>query len=43
MCRYVQMPEEGVGSPGAGVIGVCELPGVVLGTKLRFLLSSPCS
>lgn len=29
-----QRPEEGTGSPGTEVIGICELLGVVLGTEL---------
>lgn len=33
-CRYLQMPEEGVGPPGAGITSDCGLPKVVLGTKL---------
>ena len=31
---HLQRPEKCVGSPGAGVEGVCELPDEVLGTKL---------
>lgn len=33
MCTRMQLPEEarGIGSPGAGAIGTCELPGVGTG------------
>lgn len=33
---YSQKPEEGVVCPGVGVMGGCEPPNGVLGTKLRF-------
>lgn len=34
-CRYLGRQEEGVGSPGLGVISGCELPYVVQGDELR--------
>lgn len=33
-CRYLQILEEGVGPPGAGITSGCGLPKVVLETKL---------
>jgi hypothetical protein len=33
VCRCPGSPEEGIGSLGAGVTGICEIP-EVLGTKL---------
>ena len=37
-CRYLQRPEEGAGSPAAGVTGSCELPCVCW--ELSFVRSS---
>lgn len=31
VCRHLRRPEDGLGFPGAGIIGNCELPNV-LGT-----------
>lgn len=29
--EYLQMSEEGAGSPGTGVTGICELPTICIG------------
>lgn len=41
-CRCLQSPEEGTRSPGVGIRGICELPGVGGGTELRFSAGAAC-
>lgn len=44
VCSCPQRPEDGVWSPGVGVIGIYELPSVGFGTQtLTFYKSSKCS
>lgn len=42
VCRQAQRPEEGVESPGTGISGSCEVPGVGAG-NLSQVLCRKCS